>query len=207
MRDINSCWRARIKTIINLQTQFYTIFFFNALPFRRGKKGGKKRKYTSKGVLAHQWKWTQGTGRTNDWKEQSPAKHISSQRSWNYLLLLIELTVMDPKISADMLFVTQAFLIQFSQEWKERCKLQNLTLDHDQLHRFPSNISLAPNWVPLRMLSPWPSAAKEKTGVRGNQELRLLLVFSRNKHKVITATPLLRHNRRSKGDALHDNKP
>ncbi len=40
-----------------------------------------------------------------------------------------------------------------------------------------------------------------------NQELLLLLVFSRNKHKVITATPLLRHNRRSKGDALHDDKP
>ncbi len=71
---------------------------------------------------------------------------------------------MDPKFSADMLFVTQAFLIQFSQERKERCKLQNLTLDHDQLHQFPSNNSLAPNWVLLRMLSPWPSAAKKKPG-------------------------------------------
>jgi hypothetical protein len=47
---------------------------------------------------------------------------------------------------------------------------------------------------------------KENRG-KGNQELLLLLVFSRNKHKVITATPLLRHNRRSNGDALHDNKP
>jgi hypothetical protein len=114
---------------------------------------------------------------------------------------------MDPKISADMLLVTQAFLIQFSQEWKERCKLQNLTLDHDQLHQFPSNNYLAPNWVLLRMLSPLPSAANKKNRGAGNQELLLLLVFSRNKHKVITATPLLRHNRGSKGDALHDNKP
>jgi hypothetical protein len=84
---------------------------------------------------------------------------------------------MDPKFSADMLFVTQVFLIQFSQERKERCKLQNLTLDHDQLHQFPSNNSLAPNWVLLRMLSPLPSAAKKKPRGEGNQELLLLLVF------------------------------